>query len=105
MNIALKIGVNSQARKLIGSAPGWAGSSGGCGVADGCTDPEAAGDPPGTHPAPSQETVLLDGLLRVAGAGRFITTARRHPGEHDPVEPDHPDPDALHRVDPPRAPP
>jgi hypothetical protein len=35
MNITWKIGVNSHARKLTGSAPGWAGVSGGCGVADG----------------------------------------------------------------------
>ena len=32
MNITWKIGVNSQAMVLAGSAPGFAGSSGGCGV-------------------------------------------------------------------------
>jgi hypothetical protein len=31
MNRNLKMGVNSHARRLIGSAPGWAGSSGGWG--------------------------------------------------------------------------
>ena len=44
-----KIGVNSQARKLIGSAPGWAGVSGGWGVGD-ATEPDPPG-PPGAHAA------------------------------------------------------
>ena len=60
---------------------------------------------PRTHPAPLQEPVLLDRLLRVARAGRLISAARRHPEAKDPVKPDHPDPDALHPVEPPGLPP
>ena len=142
MNMTWKIGVNSQARRLMGSAPGCAGSRGGCGVGEACgcgrhagragsargrardhdQDDEqeegdrsrsgasgaadchevraslanrviaapapgmTAGDPPGAHPAPLEESVLLDGLLGVAGTGRFVAAARRHPREDDPVE-------------------
>jgi hypothetical protein len=47
MNINWKIGVKIQARKLMGSAPGWAGTSGvGTGVADGAPEPL---DPPGAQ--------------------------------------------------------
>ena len=152
--MAWKIGVKSHASRLIGSAPGWAGVSGGCGVGDGAGLPDApgapgaahaattsddedqeeraepnrsggaravtsarlasgpghsrpapgvaAGDPSGAHPAALEEAVLLDGLLRVARAGRLVAAARRQPREHDPVELDQPDPDALHASGPPR---
>ncbi len=42
MNIAWKIGVKIQARKLTGSAPGLAGSKGGIGVGIG-PEPDALG--------------------------------------------------------------
>ena len=47
----------------------------------------------------------VDRLLGVAGAGRLVAAARRHPGKDDPVELDEPDPDALQPVEPPSAPP
>jgi hypothetical protein len=43
MNIAWKIGVNNQDRKLIGSAPGLAPVSGGAGVGDAAGPPGAPG--------------------------------------------------------------
>ena len=46
MNMTWKIGVNSQARRLIGSAPGCAGWRGGCGVGETCGAPDTP-DAPG----------------------------------------------------------
>jgi len=65
-----------------------------------------APDPADAHPAPLQQPVAFDRLLRVARAGRLVATARRQPAEHDPVEPDEPDPDRFHvAVGPPSTPP
>src|SRR5687767_2376793 len=51
------------------------------------------GDALGAHPAPLQQPVLRDRLLRVVRTGRLVSTRWRQPGEHDPVELDEPDPD------------
>ena len=51
-----KIGVKIQARKLTGSAPGWAGVSGGCGVGDGSGLPDAPGAPGAAHAATTRTT-------------------------------------------------
>jgi len=51
----------------------------------------AACDAPSTHPAPSHESVALDGLLGVVRAAGLEPARARHPREHDPVEPDHRD--------------
>ena len=52
-----------------------------------------AGDPARAHPATPHESVSLDRLLRVAGAGRLVATTAGEPGEKHPVEPDRADPD------------
>src|SRR3954452_10647328 len=158
MNIVWKIGVKAHASRLSGSLPGWAGASGGWGVADGATAPDApgaappgthaaatsatrttnrigarrrqaggrvterrasstdrviptrvpwvaAGDALGTHPAPFEQPVLVDRLLRVVRTGGLVPARGGQPDEHDAVEPDEPDPDPLHRLGPPIAPP
>src|SRR4051794_20440298 len=153
MNIVWKIGVNSHARRLTGSAPGVAGVSGGAGVAEAPPGPVApgthattrgmipkitsagrirrrpgervtgrtasladrviptgvpwvtSGDPPGPHPAPLQQAILQDGLLRVVRTRRLEAARRREPREDDPVELYRPDPDLLHGTDPPSTPP
>ena len=71
MNIAWKIGVKIQARKLTGSAPGWAGSSGGIGVAVGA-GPEPLGD---GAPVPAQAATN-----RATRASRRNGAARRSMG-------------------------
>jgi hypothetical protein len=66
----------------------------------------AARDPADTHPAALEESVPLDRLLRVVRAGGLIAARGRHPSEHEPVDVDEPDPDALHLLDaPPTTPP
>ena len=45
-----KIGVNTQAMRLTGSAPGLAGSSGGCGVGVTGRPSEPVGARPGCRP-------------------------------------------------------
>jgi len=66
----------------------------------------AASDSTHSHPAPSKQTVLGDGLLGVERAGRLITTDRRAPGKQAAVEPDEPDADRFHvTVFSPRTPP
>ena len=55
----------------------------------------ATGDALGADPAALEEAVLLDRLLRVARAGGLVAAAGGQPREHDPVEPDQPDPDRL----------
>ena len=64
-----------------------------------------ASDAPHAHPAAFEESVSLDRLLGVAGTGRLVAAARRHPGKDDPIQLDEPDPDALQPVEPPSAPP
>ena len=77
MNIALKIGVKSQARKLIGSAPGWAGSSGGCGVGVGARpDPDAPGAArrgAGGHDEDDQDQERDVGRSGPTGSRRSVT--------------------------------
>ena len=55
--MAWKIGVNSQARRLIGSAPGWAGVSGGmrASATGSGRRPTRRATPPGTAPAGDQD--------------------------------------------------
>ena len=66
----------------------------------------ASRDPLHSHPAAPEQPVAIDGLLRVARAGRLVAAAGRHPGEHDSVQPDEPDPDLLHvAAGPPSTPP
>src|SRR4029078_11630400 len=67
MNITWKIGVNSQARRLTGSAPGVAGVNGGAGVGDAPPGPVA----PGTH------ATTIGMIPKITSAGRI----RRRPGE------------------------
>jgi hypothetical protein len=65
-----------------------------------------ASDPTNAHPAPPNEAVLDDRLLRVPRARRLEPAARREPEEDGTVEPDEPDPDGSHAVvGPPRTPP
>src|SRR6478672_5589553 len=55
----------------------------------------APGDPLRAHPAALEQPVLVDRLLGVSRACRLVAAAGRHPGEHDAIEPDEPDPDRL----------
>src|SRR4029078_5407769 len=64
-----------------------------------------SGDPLGPHPAPLDQAVFHDGLLGVVRTRRLEAARRRKPREDDPVELDGPDPDLLHRLDPPTTPP
>jgi hypothetical protein len=41
-----------------------------------------------SHPAPSKQTVLFDGLFRVNRTGWFKPTDRRAPGKEAAIEPD-----------------
>src|SRR5258705_10869761 len=59
----------------------------------------AAGDAPGAHPRATEEPVALDGLLRVARAGRLVAAARRQPAEGEPVGMDQRDAHALQDSD------
>src|SRR5215210_4882447 len=66
----------------------------------------ASSDPSRAHPAALEEAVPLDRLLGIARAGRLEPARRGKESEHDAVEPDEPDPDALHvAVGPPSTPP
>src|SRR6476646_4385730 len=55
----------------------------------------ASSNPLRTHPAALEQPVLVDCLLGVARARRLVPAAGGHPGEHDAVQPDEPDPDGL----------
>jgi hypothetical protein len=66
------------------------------------TSPDSAD----AHPAPLQQPVAFDCLLRVARACRLIATTGGQPREQEPVEPDEPDADPFHvAVGPPNTPP
>ena len=56
MNMTWKIGVNSQARRLIGSAPGCAGWRGGWGVGETCGAPDTPDAPGSTGAAHATTT-------------------------------------------------
>src|SRR6185295_10015786 len=79
MNIAWKIGVNSQARVLTGS-PGFAGSSGGAGEWVGVGDaPEAPGAPLAAQPATTRTTSTRSATWAIRSHG----SRRRSTGQVD----------------------
>jgi len=66
----------------------------------------AAPDTADPHPRSLEQPIPIDRFFRVARTGRLVATARRHPPEENPVEPDEPDPDPFHvAVGPPSTPP
>ena len=62
INMAWKIGLKSQARRLIGSAPGCAGVSGGWYDGDGEAPPELVA-PPGAHATTRRTTRIRNPIV------------------------------------------
>src|SRR3954453_16423737 len=78
VNRTWKSGGNSQARRLIGSALGWAGWRGGCGVAEtwGAPDtPDAPRAPGAAHAATTRTTRITRAMrpIRPQLARRIVT--------------------------------